>query len=679
MPKCMTEEEARSWLHENRPYIELIEGSWGGRTAVHSMFRCLREGCGHVWSAKFNNIKSGYGCPKCAGHIKVTEEEAREWLRQNAPTIVIAEDGWGGAASKPSTFRCLVDGCGYEWTTSFSNVKQKPACYRCSGKMIISEQDAAHWLSEHKPEIVIDDGGWGGSASVKSRFRCLVDGCGEIWDQTFANIKHGYGCPACGIRRTGEKRRITEQDASRWLLKNRPNIAIAQNGWGGASTARSMFCCLEDGCDHRWETTFVRIKSGAVCPKCEQKRRHLYRMIPESEVSDWLSTNRPDVALVPGSWRGSRYKAKFRCLHDGCGYEWLTQFTSIKGGMLCPRCTGKITWTEEDVVKWLSDNMPDVTLADGGWGGSVSARSRFRCVKDDCGYEWDARFVEIRKILGCPKCLGHIKYTEDMAREWLAENRKDLVMLDGGWGGSSHGRSRFMCTDPLCGHCWSTSFHSIKGGTGCPKCGHRQTSHKRTIKESYAVEWLRKNRPDIALAEGGWGGSGKKKSRFRCLKKGCGVEWCTAFMNIKNGTGCPGCAKRASRLYNVDGLLLDSSWETITYLYHRKIAHTDITRIRCHDKNYGLGYEMNGKQHVWYPDFLIDGVLYEVKPDCGGRFSSERRKTEAKKIANSKYNYGVVFVGDRKIRHWSRCLREHGYSYDEYLIGTKYDYPKAQP
>lgn len=276
MPKCMTEEEARSWLQENRPYIELIEGSWGGRTAVHSMFRCLREGCGHVWSAKFNNIKSGYGCPKCAGHILVTEQEAREWLRLNRPTIAITENGWGGGASKVSHFKCLNPGCGYEWSAKFANVKYKGGCYRCSGRMLLSEREARDWLAKNRPEIGLLDGGWGGSATAKSTFCCLNDGCGHHWEKSFVNIKHGYGCPKCGRILAALHRSLSEEEVRSWLALYRPAIALAPNGYIGSATGISTFVCLREGCGHTWESSFIKIRQTKGCPSCTPCTPHAY-------------------------------------------------------------------------------------------------------------------------------------------------------------------------------------------------------------------------------------------------------------------------------------------------------------------------------------------------------------------------------------------------------------------
>jgi hypothetical protein len=45
---------------------------------THTTFRCSK---GHVWSAQPKNIiNQGFGCPHCAGNIKLTKEDIEKRL-----------------------------------------------------------------------------------------------------------------------------------------------------------------------------------------------------------------------------------------------------------------------------------------------------------------------------------------------------------------------------------------------------------------------------------------------------------------------------------------------------------------------------------------------------------------------------------------------------------------------
>ena len=61
--------------------------------------------------------------------------------------------------------------------------------------------------------------------------------------------------------------------------------------------------------------------------------------------------------------------------------------------------------------------------------------------------------------------------------------------------------------------------------------------------------------------------------------------------------------------YFYDGIKFDSSWELVFYIY--QIDHNN-TISRC-DKR--LEYEYNGEKHFYFPDFIVNGKLYEIKGD----------------------------------------------------------------
>lgn len=81
-PKCagtlrVTEPEVFKRL-AGRP-VELL--TYGGNNRVLSRFRCLVAGCSHEWSANTANVLNGRkGCPKCAGKMAIPESEISQRL-----------------------------------------------------------------------------------------------------------------------------------------------------------------------------------------------------------------------------------------------------------------------------------------------------------------------------------------------------------------------------------------------------------------------------------------------------------------------------------------------------------------------------------------------------------------------------------------------------------------------
>lgn len=68
-------------------------------------------------------------------------------------------------------------------------------------------------------------------------------------------------------------------------------------------------------------------------------------------------------------------------------------------------------------------------------------------------------------------------------------------------------------------------------------------------------------------------------------------------------------AKYHKSSYLYDGIKFDSSWELIFYIY--QIDHNN-TISRCDKK---LEYEYKGEKHFYFPDFDVNGKLYEIKGD----------------------------------------------------------------
>lgn len=66
----------------------------------------------------------------------------------------------------------------------------------------------------------------------------------------------------------------------------------------------------------------------------------------------------------------------------------------------------------------------------------------------------------------------------------------------------------------------------------------------------------------------------------------------------------------ARATYEYDKITFDSSWELAFYVYHKDLGDKIIREPLGIDY-----YESNGKRHIYYPDFEMNGVLYEIKGD----------------------------------------------------------------
>lgn len=111
----------------------------------------------------------------------------------------------------------------------------------------------------------------------------------------------------------------------------------------------------------------------------------------------------------------------------------------------------------------------------------------------------------------------------------------------------------------------------------------------------------------------------KENKKQSCLKK-YGVTNPNKLKTIQDKVSKT-CFEKYGRRWNVykyyyDENRFDSSYELILYIYLKKIN----ANFKFHPIEYFSEYYINGQKHVYEPDFLIDGKLFEIK---GSHFFDE--------------------------------------------------------
>lgn len=115
----------------------------------------------------------------------------------------------------------------------------------------------------------------------------------------------------------------------------------------------------------------------------------------------------------------------------------------------------------------------------------------------------------------------------------------------------------------------------------------------------------------------------------------------------------------------LDGFQIESSWELAFYLYHRD---NGFNISRCIEP---FSYEYNGKMYNYYPDFNVDGRLYEIKGDqffnkdgmmCCPFDSSKDDVFERKHQCGLRNN--VIFISKDEIKPYLDYAKsKYGYKY----------------
>ena len=121
--------------------------------------------------------------------------------------------------------------------------------------------------------------------------------------------------------------------------------------------------------------------------------------------------------------------------------------------------------------------------------------------------------------------------------------------------------------------------------------------------------------------------------------------------------------------YVYNHITFDSSWELYFYIYYKEILEKNIIREPLE-----LIYVYNGKEHFYYPDFMVDGQLYEVKGDqffkedgtmCNPFDHSLDGLFEAKHQCGLRNN--VIFLKDADMKPIIECVNN---TYGENYINS---------
>lgn len=181
------------------------------------------------------------------------------------------------------------------------------------------------------------------------QWKCLVEGCGEIFSINWNNIvSKGQNCPYCSNQRVGLSNCLATKNpvlASEWHPTKNGDLTPYDVTEGSGKEA--WWLCNKNK-KHEWHTL---IKDRRGCPYCSH--RHLpsedYNLLFDNPklCEEWnyeKNTKLPEE-YTPHSGQFALWKCK------ECGHEWEAVIASRNNGVNCPECAeskGEIT-----IRNWL--------------------------------------------------------------------------------------------------------------------------------------------------------------------------------------------------------------------------------------------------------------------------------------------------------------------------------------
>lgn len=190
MPKKKTHNEYIAEVELSYPNIEVI----GVYVSSHEKIKHKCRIDNYEWDATPHNILKGRGCPKCAGHIKRTQEDYIRDVSLVNPNIKVIGEYVNNMT--PVLHKCIVHNI--EWNAAPVSILNGHGCRLCGNEILANarKKDKKQYVEDLKrtnPDIIII--GEYINAHTLTKHKCLIDG--YEWDVKPNNILSGKGCPVC--------------------------------------------------------------------------------------------------------------------------------------------------------------------------------------------------------------------------------------------------------------------------------------------------------------------------------------------------------------------------------------------------------------------------------------------------------------------------------------------------
>ena len=262
---------------------------------------------GHRWSARYNDIQQGSGCPRC-GKRSAAEKTRRQPGEYH---LLAAERGlvWTGRVvnmnKAKTSWKCSA---GHTVFASFNQITKGKCCKKCSG---LEPKTAQDYLTLAASRGFTWTEKKAANTSAPTSWQCAY---GHKWRAPYDTIRDGHGCPYCAnrVRKVAEQYRLLAEQTGLVWLGPVPKNSKSSTSW----------LCPKG---HRIEKSFNSVQRGsgyAICSGQEPKKPSDYHSLAETRGFEWVG---PEVKNTStDTWwmctRGHRWRAKYGTIYmkHGC-------------------------------------------------------------------------------------------------------------------------------------------------------------------------------------------------------------------------------------------------------------------------------------------------------------------------------------------------------------------------
>lgn len=196
-------------------------------------------------------------------------------------------------------------------------------------------------------------------------------------------------------------------------------------------------------------------------------------------------------------------------------------------------------------IKRTHDEFLKLFMENNSSSNNIEIKGRYKtnntpidCICRVCGYHWSPTPKSLLSNHGCPKCNKHIKLSHDEFKELLKVNNPHCASIEllESYQAMSQ---KIRCRCSVCSYEWDARCSDlVYAKSGCPRCsGNVGYSHEKFLADIQSYNPNSKNIEILSTYIG-------STKRINCKCRICGHEWSPIASSLRQGTGCPECAKK---------------------------------------------------------------------------------------------------------------------------------------
>ena len=337
-----TLDNIKLWLKETNSELELLSSEYKGA----SCNLVLRDKIGYIYTQTWANLMSGRGSDKFNISNIYTLQNIKLWLSLNSDLELLSTE-YISCKNNKLTFK---DVNGYFYFCSFDSIVQSKNHDRFHKSNPYTIQNIELWCKlNNKPFELI-------SKEYKNnieylKWKCLKNGCGEIFNVGWDYVSQGGGCPFCAGHQVGISNCLATKNpklASEWHPTKNGDLTP----YDITSNNNNYFWWqCKDNPKHEWQSfVYNRHNKNTGCPYCSgYYASEEYNLLVNNpklcEEWDYSKNDKKPEDHTPMSgeyvyWRciecGHKWRAKIndRNKNNGTG---CTECSSSKGEKECKR------------------------------------------------------------------------------------------------------------------------------------------------------------------------------------------------------------------------------------------------------------------------------------------------------------------------------------------------------